>query len=76
VSVVDQLLELIRRSNLGILAMEKSLAIQALMLCRPSGPVSFVDALTWAHARSEQVGIIYTFDQQFPSEGIELRAGI
>ena len=74
--LVDQLLQLIRRSNLSILAMEKPLAIQALMLCRPSGRVSFVDALTWAHARSEQVGVIYTFDKEFPADGVELRAGL
>jgi predicted nucleic acid-binding protein len=73
--LVDQLIELIRKSNLDILAIDKPLAIQALMLCRPSGRVSFVDALTWAHARSERIGVIYTFDKEFPAEGIELRAG-
>ena len=72
--LVDQLTEFIRKTNLGVLAMDKSIAIQALTLCRPSARVSLVDALTWADARTEGVGVIYTFDKGFPAEGIELRS--
>lgn len=42
-------------------------------MCRPSGRVSFGDAMVWAAARSAGVEVVYTFDRRFPSVGIEVR---
>src|SRR5688500_16762252 len=49
---VDALISLIQRSNIRIHGLDKGLVITALLLCRPSGRVSFGDALIWAVARS------------------------
>lgn len=70
---VDALVSLIQRENVRLYAMEKSLVVQALSLCRPSGRVSFADALLWACARSSGVLRVYTFDLRFPAVGVELR---
>jgi predicted nucleic acid-binding protein len=75
VDVVDRLVALLARPTIQVLHMDKPLAIQALLLCRPSGRVSFADALTWAAARASRVGTVYSFDRRFPADGIELRAG-
>jgi predicted nucleic acid-binding protein len=72
--LVDQLIELVRKRNVNLMAIEKPVGVDALMMCRPSGRVSFVDALTWAHARSEGIEVIYAFDQRFPSDGVDLWA--
>ena len=72
--VVDLLLELLRRQNVKPLDMDKSTAIQALLYCRPSGRVSFADAMTWALARSSGIGVVYSFDRRFLSDGIQVRA--
>ena len=39
------------------------------MLCRPSGRVSFADALVWAAARSQTDASVYSLDERFPDEG-------
>ncbi len=74
--IVDKLLDLVRRDNISIYAINKDLALQGLMMCRPSGRVSVADAMIWAAARSDGARVIYTFDQRFPSEGIELRGRV
>lgn len=71
--VVDHLIALLQRENIETFRLEKDLVLQALMLCRPSGRVSFVDALTWAAARSSEEKTVYTQDVRFPDEGVELR---
>ena len=71
--IIDSLLALVRRDNVSVYAMDKDLVMQGLMMCRPSGRVSVADAMIWAAARSDGARVIYTFDQRFPSEGIELR---
>ena len=72
-AIVDLLIALIQRRNIHTHRMDKDHVIRALLLCRPSGRVSIVDALIWAAARSSGDSIVYTFDRRFPSEGIELR---
>lgn len=72
-NVVDILLRLLRRRNIGFHGMDKSLAIAALQLTRPSGRVSVPDALVWAAAHAAAPATVYTFDRRFPSEGIEVR---
>jgi predicted nucleic acid-binding protein len=71
--VLDTLLDLIQRHNIRIYAKEKDLVVQALEMCRPSGRVSFADALLWASARSAGATVIYTFDERFPADGLSLR---
>jgi predicted nucleic-acid-binding protein len=71
--VVDKLVALLRRQNVRLLGLDKTLAASALLLCRPSGRVSFADALINADVRSHGITALYTFDQQFPAEGLDLR---
>ncbi|MBI3971054.1 MAG: hypothetical protein HY332_07165 [Chloroflexi bacterium] len=52
---------------------DKAIAISALLLCRPSGRVSFADALINADARSHGLTTLYTFDQQFLADGLDIR---
>ncbi len=73
-NVVDSLTELLRKANVSTFGMDKDLALQALLMCRRSGRVSFADALIWAEARSAGSETVYSFDQRFPSDGLELRA--
>lgn len=71
--VVDHLIALLQKENISTFALDKSLAIQALLLCRPSGRVSFADAMVWAAARSAGSKVVYSFDARFPSDGLEIR---
>lgn len=70
--VVDLLVELLRKRNIAPLGVDKTLAAGALLLCRPSGRVNYADALINADARAHAVERLYTFDERFPSEGLEL----
>lgn len=70
--VVDGLVALLRKRNIAVLGMDKALAANALLLCRPSGRVSYADALINADARAHGVGTLFTFDERFPSEGLAL----
>jgi predicted nucleic acid-binding protein len=72
-AVVNELILLIRRPNIQLPGLDLALTIQALELCRPSGRVSFADALLWAAARSAGATTIYTFDDRFPTDGLTLR---
>lgn len=46
--------------------------LKALLLCGPSGGVSFADALVWAAARSEADAAVYSLDERFPDDGIRV----
>ncbi len=70
--VVDLLVELLRKRNIAPLGVDKTLAASAMLLCRPSGRVNYADALINADARAHAVERLYTFDERFPSEGLEL----
>jgi predicted nucleic-acid-binding protein len=72
--VVDVLIEFLNRENIAVHEFASDLAIQALRLCRPSGRVNFADALLWAAARAATPARVWSFDERFPVEGIELRA--
>jgi predicted nucleic acid-binding protein len=73
--VVDHLVALVQRRNIQVHGIDKGTVIQALLLCRPSGRVSFTDALMWAVARSAGTGsVVYTLDEGFPSLGIDVLA--
>lgn len=71
--VVDRLVELLRKRNLVVPNADKTIVAGALLLCRPSGRVSFADALINAQARSDGIESLYTFDERFPGEGLTLR---
>lgn len=71
--VVDSLVGLLRKRNVSVLGADKSLAAAALLACRPSGRVSFADALINTDARSNGVETVYTFDTQFPVDGMDVR---
>ncbi len=73
-AIVDQLVELLERENIDTFLLEKRLVIDAILLCRPSGRVSFPDSLIWAAARASGGATVYTFDRRFPSDGIEVRS--
>ena len=51
----------------------KETLLQALLLCRPSGRISFADALVWAAAIETEDKIVYSLDARFPHDGIEIR---
>ena len=72
--VVDSLVGLLRKRNVQVLGIDKSVVAAALLMCRPSGRVSFADALINADARGNGVSTLYTFDAQFPDEGLLVRA--
>ncbi len=72
-AVVDSLVTLLRKKNIGTYGLEQDLAIRSLLMCRSSNRISFADALVWAAARSAGADAVYTFDERFPTEGIELR---
>ena len=74
--VVDNLMEFLQKGNIETFGLDKEYALQGLLMCRPSGRVSFPDALIWAAARSSGRNVVYSFDQRFPNEGIEVRAGL
>jgi predicted nucleic acid-binding protein len=69
--VVDHLIALLRRTNVHLHEGDTDLACEALLLCRPSGRVSFADAMLWARARSSALPV-YTFDERFPADGIDV----
>jgi predicted nucleic acid-binding protein len=73
-ATVDSLIELIQKKTIKLLNVDKNIAIQALLLCRPSARVSFADALIWAVARSQGNSTVYSFDERFPNEGITLKS--
>ena len=69
-AVVDHLIALLRKANIDTFRLDKDLVLEALLLCRPSGRVSFADALVWAAARSEAGAGVYSLDERFPDAGI------
>ena len=71
--VVDHLIAFMLKKNINSHAIDEDLIIQGLLLVRPSGRVSVPDALVWAEARSAGAQVVYTFDEAFPSEGLEVR---
>ena len=71
-TIIDLLIGLLERDNVDVLEMPHALAIEALALCPPSNRVSFADALIWASARARPRGPLYTFDQRFPAEDLDV----
>jgi predicted nucleic acid-binding protein len=74
-AIVDALVAVVTRDTIQLLGLDRSTAIEALLLCRPSGRVSVPDAITWAEARTCGAGAVYTFDLSFPGDGIAINRG-
>lgn len=73
-NTIDLLVDFVRRRNIEVKNLDKSVVMTALAFCRPSGRVSLPDALIWASARTGPgETAIYTFDRRFPSDCVELR---
>ncbi len=73
--VVDHLTALLQKANVTPYALDKGVVLQALLFCRPSGRVSFADAMVWAAARSAGSTVVYSLDERFPSDGLEVCVG-
>lgn len=71
--IVETLRDLVQRANVEVLGLQTAVVLEALDLCRGSGRVSFADALLWAHARVLG-GSVWTFDGNFPKEGVVVRS--
>jgi len=75
-TIIDQIIDFVQRENIDVRGLDKGYVVQGLLMCRPSGRVSISDALIWAEARSAGGDTVYSFDQRFPNDGIEVRASI
>jgi predicted nucleic-acid-binding protein len=71
--IVDGLIAFVQRSNIAMLGLDKATVLDALLLCRPSGRVSFGDAMIWAAARSTGAALVYSFDARFPTDGVQVQ---
>lgn len=74
--VVDGLLAFLQKRNISVAGLDKGMVIQGLRLCRPSGRVSFADALIWAAVQSIGPRVVYPFDARFPTHGVEVRRSL
>ena len=73
--VVDDLIDLVQKENISTFDLDKGVVVQGLLMCRPSGRVSFADAMLWAAARSSGNRVVYSLDRRFPQDGVEVRPG-
>lgn len=73
--VVDHLVALLQKENISVFALDKGFALQALLLCKPSGRISFADGVMWAAARSAGRGVVYSLDKRFPGDGLQIQPG-
>jgi len=73
--VVDHLIAFVQKADVSLFHLDKGLVLQALLMCRPSGRVSFGDAMIWAAARSAGSKVVYSLDERFPSAGLETHPG-
>jgi predicted nucleic acid-binding protein len=71
--IVDALLEFVRKENIRVEHLDRDVVVEALSLCRPSNRVSFGDAMIWAAVRCAQPARLYSFDERFPADRVEIR---
>ena len=72
--VIDHLLAFLGKQNIDCYGLDKGTVLQGLLMCRPSGRISVADAMIWAAARTSGRNVVYSFDERFPTDGIEVRA--
>ncbi|MGH2354045.1 MAG: PIN domain-containing protein [Chloroflexota bacterium] len=70
--IIDALIALVEKENVQPLHLNRTLLVEALRLCRPSGRISIPDALIWAEARSSGANAVYSFDRQFPRDSLRV----
>ena len=71
-ATVDALVALVQRRNVALTDLDKPLAVEALLLCRPSRRTSFADAFLWARAIGTGARRVITFDRSFPKRNVDL----
>jgi predicted nucleic acid-binding protein len=71
--VVNTLIAFIQKENISTFPLDKGSVLQAMLLCRSSGRVSFADAALWSTARYSGSGVVYSLDERFPADGIEVK---
>jgi len=71
--VVDHLIALLQKQNISPFALDKGIVLQALLRCRSSGRTSFADAMVWAAARTSGSEVVYSLDERFPADGLDVR---
>ena len=72
--IVDALVELVTRRNFVGVGIDRDQIAAKLLLCRPSGAVSFGDALLAATAASAGLDGAYTFDEKLSRAGLVVTA--
>ncbi|MFU8772628.1 MAG: PIN domain-containing protein [Anaerolineales bacterium] len=73
--VVDHLILFLQKGNIHPFALDKGIPLQALLLCRLSGRVSYADAIVWAQAQMTDEKTVYSLDNRFPQDGLRVLAG-
>ncbi len=73
--VIDHLILFLQKQNISSFAVQKEFLLQALLLCRPSGHVSFADAMLWAAVRASGEKSVYSLDERFPRDGVMVLRG-
>jgi len=71
-ATVEAIAKFIQKHNIFIQDLDKATVIDSLRFCQASNRVSFADAMIWAAARCTEDSRIYTFDNRFPSDGVEI----
>lgn len=71
-AVVDHLMDLVQKRSVVLFGLDLGLVVDALLMCRPSGRVSFADAMVWASARSAGSETVYSLDKRFPDVGLKV----
>jgi predicted nucleic acid-binding protein len=71
--LVDALMAFVQKSNIRMAHLPKATVLDALRLCRNSKRYSFADVLLWAKAFGSASKRIYSFDERFPSNGIDVQ---
>ena len=69
-AVVDGLIALLSKANIDTFRLGMDLVLGTLVHCRPSGRISFVDALVWGAARSETEAAVCSLDGRFPEDSL------
>ena len=70
--IVDLLMALLRKDSVVCYGLDSALVLQALLMCRTSGRISIADALIWAAARSAGATTVYSLDERFPKDDLEV----
>ena len=70
---IEALIGLVSRNNIATVGAGKEEVLRGLAFCLPSGRVAVADAMVWAAACSSRNRVVYSFDERFPADGVEVR---